>query len=235
MFIAFDVGETLIEYEGLALDWSEYYRPALHHALSGVGATANEDALSLACEILTFYNTRKNPRTFEVEAGEVTAKIAKLFAVSPSEFERHFFSYFRRRTRPMTSAFQLLGQLRNAGAYLAAFSDVPYGMPTSMLIEDLGELAGAFDCIASSCDVGTRKPDSKGLRQLLRASECSGNRAYYVGNERKDMEAALSAGMQGILLSSKLSFPDYGQTQSVRSLAEVAKIVLDRANPTDMA
>jgi len=235
MFIAFDVGETLIQYEGLALDWSEHYRPALRHALSGVGATVDEDALSSACEILSFHNTRRNPRVFEVEAGEVTAKIAKLFEILPSAFERHFFSYFQRRTHPMLGASQLLGQLQNAGAYLAVLSDVPYGMPTSMLVEDLGELASAFDCIASSCDVGTRKPDSKGLRQLLKSSGCSRDRTYYVGNEQKDMLAALSAGMQGILLSSKFPVPDYGQTHSVRSLAEVANIVLDSANPTDTA
>ena len=73
MFIAFDVGETLIQYEGLALDWSEHYRPALRQALSGTGVTADEDTVASAIEILMFYNTRKNPRVFEVEAGEVTA------------------------------------------------------------------------------------------------------------------------------------------------------------------
>lgn len=226
MFVAFDVGETLIQYEGLALDWSEHYRPALYHALSEASVTADEEAMSTAIEILTFYNTRKNPRAFEIEASEVTSKIAGLLDVAHPEFERRFFSYFQRRSSPTPGALQLLCQLRNAGTYLAALSDVPYGMPTAMLIEDLGELASVFDRIASSCDVGTRKPSSKGLRQLLRLSGCSEDRAYYVGNEQKDIEAALSANMRSILLSSSHSPPNYGQTHTVKHLTEVAKIVL---------
>ena len=226
MFVAFDVGETLIQYKGLALDWSEHYRPALHHALSAVSVIADEEALSTAVEILTFYNTRKNPRIFEIEAGEVTSKIAKLFEVSYPEFERRFFSYFQRRSSPMPGASQLLSQLHNAGGYLAALSDVPYGMPTGMLVEDLGELASTFDRIVSSCDVGARKPNSKGLRQLLRLSGCFENRAYYVGNEQKDIEAALSANMHSILLSASLPAPNYGQTHTVKYLSEVAEILL---------
>lgn len=226
MFVAFDVGETLIQYEGLALDWSEHYKPAIHQALAEASALADQDAMSTAIEILTFYNTRKNPRTFEIHQGEVTSKIAELFGVSPTEFERSFFSYFQRRSSPTPGALHLLNKLRNDGAYLAALSDVPYGMPTMMLIEDLGELAFAFDCIASSCDVGTRKPHSKGLRQLLRSSKHADNRAYYVGNEEKDIEAARSANMHSILFSPSHLAPNYGQTYTVKSLSEVAELVL---------
>ena len=226
MLVAFDVGETLIQYEGTALDWSAHYRPALDHALSETKVIADEEALSSAIEVLSFYNTRKNPRTFEIGTGEVTSKLAKLFDVSPSEFEDHFFSYFQRRTSPMPGASQLLSQLRNTGAYLAALSDVPYGMPTAKLVEDLGDLATAFDRIVSSCDVGVRKPKRDGLCQLLELSGCSTDQAYYIGNEKKDIEAALAAGMHSILILSSLVVPSYGQTYTVTSLTEVAKIVL---------
>lgn len=226
MFISFDVGETLIQYEGLALDWSEHYKPAIHQALAEFSVVADQESMSMAIEILTFYNTRKNPRTFEIHPGEVTSKISRLFGVSPAEFEHSFFSYFQRRTRQTPGASQLLNQLHSAGAYLAALSDVPYGMPTAMLVEDLGDLAAFFDCIASSCDVGTRKPHSQGLLQLLRLSACSKDNAYYVGNEQKDIEAARQANMHSILLSPCESPPNFGQTYSVKSLLDVAELVL---------
>jgi putative hydrolase of the HAD superfamily len=226
MFVAFDVGETLIQYQGLALDWSEHYRPALNRALSELSVTVDDEAMSTAIEVLSFYNTRNNPRTFEVRAGEVTSKIASLFEVPHREFENSFFSYFQRRTSPTPGASQLLAQLKRSGAYLAALSDVPYGMPTAMLVNDLGALANAFDCVASSCDVGTRKPHKKGLRQLLRLSNCSEKSAYYIGNEPKDVEAANSAKMHSILFSPSSSTPNCGQTHTVSSLAEVAELVL---------
>ena len=234
MFIAFDVGETLVEYQGLALDWSAHYRPALEHALAAASVRGDEAGLSAAVDILSFYNTRRNPRTFEVNSGEVTAKLARLFDLAPSLFECGFFAYFQRRSRPLPGAAQLLRDLRDAGHYLAALSDVPYGMPTAMLVSDLGELAASLDVVVSSCDVGVRKPASRGLRQLLVASGCSPMPAYYVGNEGKDIAAALGAGMRSILLAPAGDAPDYGQTHTVSSLAEVASIVLQKpgAAPT---
>ena len=226
MFIGFDVGETLIEYQGLALDWSAHYRPALEHALATASVRGDEEGLSAAVEVLSFYNTRRNPRTFEVDSGEVTAKIARLFDLAPPLFESGFFAYFQRRSRPLPGAAQLLRDLRAAGHYLAALSDMPYGMPTAMLVSDLGELAASFDVVVSSCDVGVRKPASRGLRQLLSASGCPPQPAYYIGNEGKDVAAALGAGMRSVLLAPAGDAPDYGQTHTVSSLAAVAAIVL---------
>lgn len=229
MFVGFDVGETLVQYEGVALDWTEHYRPALNQALAEKQISADEDSFAAAIEILTFYNTRRNPRSFEIGAGEVTAKIARLFDIEASVFERAFFSYFQRRASPTPGALSLLKTLNASGAYLAALSDVPYGMPTEMLLEDLGALASEFRSIASSCDVGCRKPNGNGLRQLLALSGANGSNAFYVGNEEKDMEAACHAGINGILLSQKERMPDFGQRYTVRTLAEVAKTVLSSA------
>lgn len=95
-----------------------------------------------------------------------------------------------------------------------------------MLINDLADLADRLDCIASSCDVGVRKPHKKGIRRLLRLAKCPEDAAYYVGNEPKDIEAANSARIHSILFSPTASTPNYGQTYTVRSLPEVAEIVL---------
>ena len=225
MFIAFDVGETLIDYRGLALDWSAHYRPALEQALRAAAVRADESKLTLAVDILCFYNTRRNPRTFEVTSGEVTGRIARLFDLAEPAFTRDFFAYFQRRSSPARGAAALLGDLRAAGNYLAALSDVPYGMPTRLLLEDLGPLAGALDAVASSCDVGVRKPSGAGLRQLLAASGEAPDGACYVGNEPKDIAAARAAGMRGILLARGDDVPDCGQTHTIGALAELARLV----------
>jgi len=226
MLVAFDVGETLIEYEGVALDWTSHYRQALLTALQRMGVSVSGELLANAEDILSTYNTRKNPRLVEIGSGEVMTKLALLFGIETVPFERGFFSYFQRRASPLPDAHSMLKCLREAGAYIAALSDVPYGMPTVLLIEDLGPLAPEFDYILSSCDVGFRKPLGQGLNLLLQRSGQSAKSAYYVGNEQKDIQAATSAGIQSILLVKGSAIPDYGQTFTVHSLAEVAAIVL---------
>ncbi|MDQ8020514.1 MAG: HAD family hydrolase [Moraxellaceae bacterium] len=225
MFVAFDVGETLVHYEGVALDWSAHYRFALGHALAVSDAEIDPQALAAALEILQFYNTRRNPRTFEIEAGEVTRKLAALFAVPHAAFERGFFGYFSRRSAIAPGAHDLLVSLKQAGAYIVALSDVPYGMPATMLVEDLRELSPLFDRVASSCDLGVRKPSGEGLRRLWREAGAPA-RACYVGNEEKDMQAARAAGMAGVLVSSSREAPDYGQHQTVTDMQALRALLL---------
>ena len=59
MLVAFDVGETLIEYEGVALDWTSHYRQALLTALQRMGVSVSGELLANAEDILSTYNTRK--------------------------------------------------------------------------------------------------------------------------------------------------------------------------------
>ena len=224
-FVAFDVGETLIEYRGVALDWSAHYRPALVNALCGTPAATDEQALDAAQAVLGAYNTRRHPRRVEAAEGEVTQRIAELCGVAVEPFARRFFAYFQRRAVAMPGAARLLADLRRDGHYLGALSDVPYAMPTRLLRQDLGDLAAALDRVASSCEIGERKPSGKGLRDLLAQSGCTPRGACYVGNEAKDMAAARDAGMRGILLVTNGDLPDYGQTHSVRALTEVAALV----------
>lgn len=56
MFVAFDVGETLIQYAGVALDWTTHYRPALRHALAPFGVETDEDSLAAAVCILASWH-----------------------------------------------------------------------------------------------------------------------------------------------------------------------------------
>lgn len=224
-FVAFDVGETLIEYRGIALDWSAHYRAALTHALAGAPAGSDGRVLDAAVAVLAAYNTRLRPRRAEAAEGEVTARIAALCGVAAEPFGDRFFAYFQRRAVALPGAAQLLAELRSAGHYLVALSDVPYAMPARLLRDDLGELATWLDRVVSSCQVGERKPSGKGLRDLLAQSGCTAAGACYVGNEAKDMAAARDAGMRGILLAPHGDFPDYRQTHSVRSLTEVGALI----------
>ncbi|SCY38375.1 HAD family hydrolase [Desulfoluna spongiiphila] len=138
--VVFDLGETLVSYEGIPLNWSEHYLDAINDFLIKNSICVSTPGLELAVSILEFYNTRTNQRTFEVGEGEVTRKIATVLGIDGAVFERSFFSYFQQRATLEPSALETLMQLKKENIHTAVLSDVPYGMPRDYLMEDLGPL-----------------------------------------------------------------------------------------------
>ncbi len=223
--VAFDVGETLVSYNGVPLNWSESYRAAINTALENLGVEATSSDMELSISILNFYNTRVNPRTFEVNEGEIVQKVAMVFGVDVLDFERNFFAYFQRRAIPEPTALETLINLNKAGVNTAVLSDVPYGMPRDFLLEDLGDLTAHLDIVLSSCDVGIRKPNPRGLLSLMKQFNHRPEQVVYVGNEEKDIGCATGAKVRSVLLSHHNPI-DYGQTYSVNKLSDILKIVL---------
>ncbi|MBN2626568.1 MAG: hypothetical protein JXA95_07875 [Spirochaetales bacterium] len=118
--LIFDLGNTLVRYRGVSLNWSEHYEKALSEALSQQGIGYTDKRMDSAKDIPMFYNTRINFRTFEIEEGET------------------------------------LEMLRAMGHKTAVLTDVPYGMPKTFVMDDLGELSGSIDYVLTSCEVGHR-------------------------------------------------------------------------------
>ena len=223
--VVFDLGETLISYCGIPLNWSEHYLSAIDGFLNKNEIVASPYDLELAASVLEFYNTRINHRLFEVDEGDVTKKIANILGVNYFEFEVSFFAYFQQRVELEPSALETLKELKKQNVFTALLSDVPYGMPRNYLIEDLGILASYIDVIMSSCDVGVRKPHPLGLITLMDQFRMDRNNVYYVGNEEKDINCAKNAKIKSILLQSDKS-NSYGQTYSAKTLSDILKYVL---------
>ncbi|VVS95607.1 HAD family hydrolase [Desulfoluna spongiiphila] len=223
--VVFDLGETLVSYEGIPLNWSEHYLDAINDFLIKNSFCVPTPDLELAVSILEFYNTRTNQRIFEVEEGEVTRKIATVLGIDGAAFERSFFSYFQRRAVVEDSAVTILTELKNAGVFTAVLSDVPYGMPRDFLLDDLGPLVPLMDRVVSSCEVGVRKPHPLGLITLMTEFGSDPGHVFYVGNEEKDMDCAANAGARSILLAPGETV-DYGQTYSIQTLSGVLNHML---------
>ncbi|TCS36772.1 HAD family hydrolase [Reinekea marinisedimentorum] len=223
--VIFDLGETLISYQGVPLNWSSHYRSAINRALDNMALSADGDQLLLATSILSFYNTRTSPRQFEVSESEVISKVASVFNADDAEFEAQFFGYFQRKAYPEPSAEATLSKLKSCGVKLSVLSDVPYGMPKQMLLDDLGSLKQWFDDVSSSCEVGFRKPHPVGLLNQIRKHGVSISTTAFVGNEAKDIECALNAGVRSILLDIT-GEKQFGQDYSIKTLDELLSIVL---------
>jgi len=73
--IGFDLGETLIHYQGMPLSWQALYREALAQVAQSCMYQAGEDEITQAVSILARYNTRLHPRTHEVSADTILGEI----------------------------------------------------------------------------------------------------------------------------------------------------------------
>ncbi len=224
----FDLGETLINYQGLALDWSEHYEPALRQVFEGFGIPIDENKLDIASSILRKYNTRINPRNEEVTAEEIFSAILEQIGINQDYRDRtieRFFNYFQRRAEPNENAEKILLNLKSAGIRVAVLTDVPYGMPKNLVLKDLELIIKYIDLVITSCDAGFRKPSSEGVEMILKYFQIGKDEAVYIGNEMKDIDLAKNYGVKSILLNRSENVPNWEQTFTICSLSEIADLL----------
>lgn len=225
--IAFDLGDTLIEYEGLPLSWEDRYDAALARLAEFVGCDASEAVLTAARSVLRKYNTRLVPRTREVPFSAILEELMGEFGANvPSDVDAAtaaFFSVFRKRLRTFADAQPVLTSLRSAGVRIGVLTDVAYGMPVDLVREDMeaAGVLGFIDELVTSVDAGVRKPATGGLELLASRLQSSPPEMLFVGNEKKDIDVAVSFGCGAILLNRSGSAPSWGQHRTIRSLAEL--------------
>lgn len=225
---AFDLGDTLIEYEGLPPSWVEHYPEAIGRLAARLGVRPAPAQIEAACAALRLHNTRLHPRETEVRFARILRDLApRLGAALPSDDDeedlaRVFFQPFRARLRCFPDTRPALEALRARGLRIGVFTDVPYGMPRSLVIEDVRDagLEGLFDVLVTSVETGFRKPAPQTLARLAADLGCAAADMAYVGNEEKDMAAARAFGCPGVLLDRAGRAPRWGQERTIAALAE---------------
>jgi putative hydrolase of the HAD superfamily len=228
--VAFDLGDTLVEYEGLPLSWEAHYPDALTKLAHFLAIAPTPKQITRACAVLRRFNTRLNPRTQEVPFSAILDELLPCFGhtavVEEMGAATAFFAVFRQRLRCFPDSRTTLEGLRNDGSKIAVFTDVPYGMPRELVLEDIREacLTDLFDVFLTSRDVGWRKPSPVTLKSVADQLGCNAEAMTYIGNERKDIDAALAFGCRSILLARQGSPTDWGQHRSISSLTELRAV-----------
>jgi putative hydrolase of the HAD superfamily len=225
--LAFDLGDTLVEYEGLPLSWETHYPDALTCLAKFVGTNPSPAMIDSAISALRPYNTRINPRELEVPFSEILSKLLACFGIAETMDElscaEAFFSHFRQRIRCFPDTAGLLHLARKRGQTIGVFTDVPYGMPRQLVLEDVrvSGLSDAVDVLMTSRDAGFRKPSPRTLAALSVPLRCGPDEMVYIGNEQKDIEAALAYGCEAVLLDRSGLRPRWGQHKTISSLTEL--------------
>lgn len=230
--IGFDLGDTLCEYAGVPLNWEDEYPAALAAVARQCGRELTSDALHAGTRVLLKYNTRRSRRDGD---GEFSAEqiFGELLAAwrAPLEYMDSaiaaFFGHFRQTLRAFPESERVVRELRRRGIATGVLTDVPYGMPRSFVLAELGLTQLPIDdaCVVTSVEVGRRKPHTAGFAALAAALGVSCEQLTFVGNERKDVAGGNAARCRTVLLwRAATRAPDWNQSFTIQSLDELLEL-----------
>lgn len=221
--IVFDIGQTLVEYHK-PLSWAKLYRPALKDMAARCGYTFSEKQYQHAVGVLTKYNTRMNPRDYEVSSTQIFTELLDGTDVPGEDMERmkyYFYNWFRQGACVFWEVEKTLKILSQRGVLLGTLSDVAYAMDNVYALGDIASVIKYIDYPLTSNDVGFRKPRAEGLWLLSRLMGVAREETAFVGDEEKDIRCAQNAGVHAILINRTGTPKHYGQEREIRSLSEL--------------
>lgn len=225
--IVFDIGQTLVDYRK-PMNWSKLYGPVFEQIAKKYHYDFSKDHYRNAGEVLAKYNTRINPRNYEVSSTQIFTEILHGMDIDPKDMEQvkeSFYTYFRQDCSLFPDVEQTLKILSGKGLKLATLSDVAYGMDNIYALEDIKSVIQYIDYPFTSNDVGYRKSCTKGLEILCEKMQVGTADIMFVGDEEKDMACARAAGAYAVLINRDHTIKDYGQAKTIYSLAELPQLI----------
>ena len=225
--IVFDIGQTLVEYNK-PLNWSKLYRPAFESIADKCGYTFSDSHYEHAGRVLTQYNTRVNPRDYEVTSEQIFREILSGMDIPMKDIEKvklHFYSYFRQGASLYPEVGETLKRLFDKGILLGTLSDVAYAMDNVYVLEDIRAVIKYIDYPLTSNDVGYRKPCAVGLKLLAEKMQVDMKEMIFVGDEEKDIMCAANAGVYSVLINRSNEVKNYGQDKEIKALDELLSMV----------
>ncbi len=223
--IGFDLGETLIAYKGMKLSWRDHYLKVLKEIAKACKLTPSLSELTLASSCLGKFNTRENPRIDEITCDKIFKEVLSCWGTDSSALInkacKTFFSFFQNMSEPYEDTLSSLAELKKRNVKIGILTDVPYGMSKEFAIEDVRLFQPFVDVFLTSVDVGKRKPDVAGYEMLMEQLKVKRSEIAYVGNERKDIEGARSAGIKSILIARNGMERDWKQDSTIFDLSKL--------------
>ncbi|NJJ41124.1 HAD family hydrolase [Paenibacillus apii] len=224
--IGFDLGDTLIFYRNVQASWTDLYEKALTKLLQDMGMDHNGELIEAAVQILKKFNTRINPRDYEVKDTDIFQEILQEWGINKDikQTIHTFFSFFQAESHMFDDTLPILKYLKERNINIGILTDVPYGMSRELVMKDLQGFEQYVDVLITSVEVGYRKPRSEGFIQLAHQLGCHPEQMSYVGNERKDIVGAKLLGMKGIFINRERLDMDWGQDVTITKLHEIEKL-----------
>ncbi|MBD2862217.1 HAD family hydrolase [Paenibacillus sp. IB182363] len=119
----------------------------------------------------------------------------------------------------------MLENLKQSGYKIGVITDVPTGMPTELILQDINAFKDNIDFFLSSIDCGFRKPNKKGIELISEKFGIDLQNIAFIGDEEKDIQTAKNAGVMSFLINRDKRNKNYGEDIQIKSLIELLDFV----------
>lgn len=221
--IVFDLGGTLMEYEGMPLSWIPYYRAGFLAVNQKLRLGLGEEEIQRSVQVLKEYNPRFRPReveyTPEVIFGNAMAHWSRKAPVE--QVIEAFFQGLTLVPRVYQDTLPGLERLREQGYLLACLTNLPSAMPDRLFQQGISQVVRAFDLYMSSELCGWRKPNRAGLDRIAEYFQVPPQTLLFVGDEPLDAQTAQNAGCAFVWMNRGNQREIPGQPDFVSTVEEL--------------
>ena len=159
-----------------------------------------------------------------VAAGDPEMKMAE---VAVDTYKRIFSKNCTYLVEPYDGIVDMIRELKSRDMKIAVFSNKPHLQTIDVVETVFGK--GVFDHIQGQKDGFPRKPDPKGLFEILDRFQISPEEGIYVGDSEVDMKTGKSAGMLTIGVNwgfrSQKLLEDAGADATIDKAGELLKFI----------
>lgn len=227
--IGFDLGRTLVGYQNIPLSWESLYEEALKDVLIKCDLKFDSNKIDIGKVILSKYNTRINYREIEVNSDLIFSEILDNWDVNKYKYlpisKAAFFKYFQQNAIIYEDTILTLQKLKEKNIKIGILTDVPYGMDKEYVMKDVHGFEKYINAVLTSVEIGYRKPNIHGFKDLAQNLNVSASEMIYVGDEPKDIIGANNAGMFSVLINRTSKVINYGQKETINTLLELLTMI----------
>ena len=196
-FLVFDLGGTLMKYQGMPANWSDFYLDGFQRVNDALQLNLTNQELMDACEILRSYNPRICGREKEYSPEYLFEKAIVSWnrpSLCPSTLVEYFFDGLKLVPIIYDDTIPFLNLYRAGRGHAAILTDLPSAMPDQLIRQHISKLLPYFGFYVSSATCGYRKPNPAGLQYLAGKWKTKLSELCLIGDEEKDEKTAKAAG-----------------------------------------
>ncbi len=221
--IVFDLGGTLMRYEGMPHSWISYYQGAFEAVRDRYDLPLSGEDIFRSVEILREYNPRYKPREIEYPSEFLFSEATRHWdtSIPLPEIIDTFFQGIHLTAKLYTDTVPTLTCLKEKGWRIAALTNLPSSMPDRLFRRDIPELLEQLDLYVSSETCGWRKPNPAGLFSIARHFDIEPSRLIFVGDEKLDVDTSRNTGCRSILICRDSQPETFGEDARIENLNQL--------------
>lgn len=193
--IVFDLGGTLMQYEGMSYSWVEFYQQGIDAIIQKYNCNVSKEDIQKSVQILKDFNPRVSGREVEYSAEHIFSNALEHWNIDTpiKNCIETFWQGLKLSAKIYPDTIEVLTELKEKGYIIATLTDLPNAMPDEIFKKDISELLSYFNYYVSSCVAGYRKPNCKGLQMISDKYGVPVTELVFVGDEEKDRKTACNA------------------------------------------